>query len=413
MNTKVRIVVALWFLSLVNYLDRVAISFAGPSIMSSLAISPADFGIVLSSFGIGYALALIPGGMIADRWGARIVLVGRPVFWALFTGVTGFVTTMTTFVVVRVLFGFSEGIFSPSIYKVVGDNFDGKQRAGILAVILSALALGPALAGPLVGTLVSNYSWQIMFFCMAIPALLAAGLGYILLPRAAGADAGSDNAANIPSVAPGEGAGTEKLAFREVLKRPSLWLLSLSNLSTDIAQWGFNGWMPIYLAMGRGIDVKHAGMLGSIPYLCGFVGLLVGGWLGSTERLHRYRAQMTAMCYLAAGLSMFLAFNAETLTFAVIGLSLAGFFIYGALAPKGAVVIGLAPQEHRGAYVATYTTAGQIGGASAPAIIGFMVAASGNFASGFAFMIAALCIAAICMIALAPMLRRSLHEQAA
>lgn len=406
MSTKFRIVFSLWFLALVNYLDRVAISFAGPSIMDSLSISPAQFGVVLSSFGVGYALALIPGGMISDRWGARAVLVVGPLFWALFTGMTGLVTTTLAFVIVRVCFGFSEGIFSPSIYKVVGDNFEPKSRAGILAIVLSALALGPALAGPMVGTLVSQFSWQVMFLCMTVPALLASMLAHFLIPKH-GAASVADAIATDP-----ETLDEQSVTFFEVLKRPSLWLVSLSNLCTDIAQWGFLGWMPTYLALERQIDLKHAGMIGSIPYIAAFFGLLAGGGVGSSTWLHRLRAQVVVVCYLAGGLSLFLAYNATTLFWAVAGLSATAFFMFGALAPKGAVVIALAPERHRAAYVGTYSVAGQIGGASAPAVIGFMVSASGSFATGFALMTASLCIAGVCMLALIPMMKRDRSTEA-
>src|ERR1700737_481905 len=66
LKTQTRIISALWLWMLANYLDRVAISVAGPSIMQSLALSPASFGIILSSFGVGYLLSQIPGGLIAD-----------------------------------------------------------------------------------------------------------------------------------------------------------------------------------------------------------------------------------------------------------------------------------------------------------------------------------------------------------
>ncbi|GAA0333693.1 MFS transporter [Sphingomonas oligophenolica] len=399
MNTKVRIVAALWFVSLVNYLDRVAMSFAGPSIMASLSLTPAQFGIVLSSFGFGYALALVPGGLLTDRIGVRPMLVVGPLFWALFTGVTGLVSTIAAFLVVRFCFGLSEGAFSSSLYKAVGDNFAAKQRAVILAVCMSALAIGPALAGLLVGTLVTRYSWQTMFVFMAVPALLASVVAYILVPRA-GERADRDNPNEL------EAAVGDRPRFRQVLKRPSLWLICLSNLSSDIAQWGFNGWMPTYLAMERHIDLKHAGMLGGIPYMAGFFGLLIGGSLGSTELLHLRRGQMVIICFLAAGISLFLAYNAAALSIAVLGLSLTSFFMFSALALKGAVVIDLAPEQYRAAYFGIYTTVGQVGGASAPAIIGFMVTASGSFATGFAFMIAALCTGAVCMTALLPMLTR-------
>src|SRR3546814_2884477 len=108
------ILVALWLLMIANYLDRVAISFAGPAIMASLSMGAKDFGVVLSSFGVGFLMAQIPGGLLSDRFGARPMLVIASLLWALFTGLTGLVSTVTAFVVVRFLFGFSEGAINRS-----------------------------------------------------------------------------------------------------------------------------------------------------------------------------------------------------------------------------------------------------------------------------------------------------------
>lgn len=398
MSGRVRIVIALWVLSLINYIDRVAISFAGPTIMSSLHISPAYFGLVLSSFGVGYILSLIPGGMIADRWGTRLVVLVTPVLWALFTGLTGFVTVVGSFVLVRFALGVSEGLFTPSIYKTIGDNFDHKQRSFALAMCMSALALGPALAGPVVGILIGAFSWQLAFAFLALPAILAAFLGYLLLPASV----------NNRVVATTE----EKVPFRTLLRHRSLWLLALSNFATDIAQWGFMGWMPSYLAMERGINLKTHGHIGSIPFIAGAVGLLVGGWLG-TSALSRYRPQLIVAAYVAAAASLVIAYQADDLLLAVVGLSCATFFMYGALAPKGAVVIGAAPSAGRASFVGVYTVAGQIGGASAPAIIGFLVAQTGAFAAGFGFMIAGLLVASLSILALVPTLRSQARQVAA
>jgi len=384
---------------MVNYLDRVAISFAGPKIMESLSLTHAQFGIVLSSFGVGYALALIPGGFIVDRVGVRLMCIVGPLAWAFFTGLTGLVSTTIAFVAVRFCFGVSEGLFGSSQYKAVGDYFEPKERAGILAICLTSLAVGPALAGPLVGTLVTNYSWQAMFGIMAVPAVLASLAAYLLFPRATPVLADEAERGVHPVIG-------EKVPFKDVLKQPSLWLVSFVNFSQDIAQWGFLGWMPSYLAMERHIDLKHAGYFGSIPYVFAFFGLLIGGWLGSSARFHHLRCQMVVIGLLVAALSLFLAYNSDTLILAVVGLSATSLFLFGAAAPKGAVVIGLAPAEHRGAYSATYTTAGHIGGAISPALIGFTVTASGSFATGFTLMTGALCVAALCMAALVPMLKK-------
>lgn len=406
MNKKAGIVSALWFMILVNYLDRVAMSFAGPAIMKSLSLSPAEFGIVLSSFGIGYGLAQIPGGLLADRWGARPLLVAGPIFWALFTGMTGLVASVTGFVVVRICFGISEGLSASSYHKTIGDNFESKQRARMLALCSSATALAPAFAGVFVGKLIGAYGWQTMFMLMTVPSLLTALASYFLIPaHAATPPLATRRGAAGPGAAHDGGHGGDG-SWRGILARRSLWLLLLAHIGFSIAHWGYIGWMPSYLSMAHHIDVKSAGGLSSIPYVFAFFGLVLGGWLGSAA-LHRYCAQLVAGCALAAGLSLFLAYQADTVPLALAGLSGAAFFLFGVHAPLGKIMLELAPEQKRASYVGIVSTAGQLGGVAAPATIGFLVGASGAFASGFGFMVGALCVAAACILALTPFLSSS------
>ena len=392
MNKKAGIVSALWFMILVNYLDRVAMSFAGPAIMKSMSLTPAEFGIVLSSFGVGYCLAQIPGGLLADKWGAKLMLVICPIFWAVFTGATGLVATVAGFVVVRFCFGISEGLSISSYHKTIGDIFESKQRSQMLALCSSATTLAPAFAGIFVGKMVGAYGWQTMFFLMMIPSLLTALVNYFKIPAKLAK----------PPVQNKPGAHDDG-SFRSIFRSRSLWLLLIAHAGFSIAYWGYIGWMPSYLSMAHHIEVKSAGALSSIPYVFAFFGLLIGGWLGSTI-LHRYCAQLAVGCGLATGLSLFLAYQADSLPMALAGLSSAAFFMFGFHAPVAKIVLEVAPEQHRGMYVGVVSTAGQIGGASAPAIIGFLVSASGSFASGFGFMVVALCVASTCMFALIPFL---------
>src|SRR5258708_14206 len=261
-------IAAIWLWMLVNYLDRVAISFAGPSIMKSLSLSPASFGIVLSSFGIGYLLSQIPGGLVTDRWGAKPVLVIGPLLWAFFTGLTGLVSTMAGFVIVRVLFGISEGLSVPALHRLVGDRFEPRERARALGIGLTALAIAPAAAGPFVGKLVASFGWQMMFISMTVPALLAALASQLLIPARGRGDR--------PRTLDRSGRSG---SFREVLSERSFWLIAGSYCCYNVAFWGYLGWMPSYLALAHKIDLKSAGPIAGIPYVFAFLGLLFWGWL--------------------------------------------------------------------------------------------------------------------------------------
>ena len=395
MGSNVRIIAALWFMVLVNYLERVAVGFAGPSMMEGLGIGPDEFGLVLSSFGIGYLLAQIPGGLVADRIGAKALLVIGPLLWALFTGLTGLASSLIALIIVRVCFGFSEGLSNTSMYKMIGDSIDPKDRSKVLGICTTAIPLAPAFAGGLIGALVVSFGWQAMFLFMTIPALLVSLVCYFLLP-------GTIRFAGLPGRGPMDSRAeqTASISFGQLLKQPSLWLFSLAAFAWNIPYWGFLGWMPSYLSISQGIDIKSVGLLGSLIYVFAFFGLLAGGWLGSTLFENRC-PQLIAVFFGCAGLGLIAAYNGHTLAVVIGGLSVAAFFLFGASAPVGKTALDMAPANHRAAYVGTYNTTGHLGGALAPAAIGWLVQSTSSFASGFGLMVAGLAVAAFCFLCLA------------
>ena len=384
MGSKTRVVAALWFFQVANYLDRVVMSFAAPAMMKSLSMSPALFGVVLSSFSVGYFLAQIPGGLLADRRGARAVLVIAPLFWALFTGLTGLVATIGGFIAVRACFGVSEGVSNAACYKLVGDAFSSEQRPRVVAVWSTAFAIAPAFAGPVVGLLLGAVGWRVVFSMMMAPALCAAALNFLVLPRKRSSEAPASDATT---------------PFTRTLRTPGLWLVSMAYFAFNLAYWGYLSWMPSYLALAHHIDLKTMGLLGGVPYVFALLGLLLAGWLGGGA-LYRFRPQMLAGAYFCAAASLYLAFNARTLELSVAGLSCAAFFLYGGFGPFGSIVLDLAPPEGRAAFSGIVSTAGQVGGIAAPALVGFLVSRTGTFAGGFGLMIAGLCLAALCQFGL-------------
>jgi sugar phosphate permease len=371
MQGKYSILIAIWLMQFVNYIDRVVVGFAGPSMMKSLGIDPGTFGIVLSSFALGYFLSQIPGGLLADRWGARVMVIVGPLFWALFTGVTGFVATVAALIAVRLLFGVSEGMSNSATYKLIGDNFAEKDRARAVSIWVTAFAVAPAITGPLVGWLITSYGWQEVFLLLAIPALIVAGVNCLLIPRK-------------PTIAAVVAEQGPKGSFRDLLREPTLWLICGAYGFWNIAFWGFLGWMPSYLALERHIDIKASGMLSGLPYVFGLLGGIAAGLVG-TKLGARGRPYLLASVYLLACVALYAAFASATLNMSIAALSAAGFFIYAGLTTYGTIVIDFSPNGARAAYAGVVSTVGQIGGILAPVTIGFMVKETGSFGAGFAF----------------------------
>jgi ACS family glucarate transporter-like MFS transporter len=55
--------------SVMSYFDRTIMSIAGPGMIHDFGLSDTQMGSVYSAFLLGYALMMIPGGRLADRWG--------------------------------------------------------------------------------------------------------------------------------------------------------------------------------------------------------------------------------------------------------------------------------------------------------------------------------------------------------
>src|SRR5437879_5096168 len=95
-------------MSMITYVDRVCISAAKEPIASEMRLSDTAMGLVFSAFALGYALAQIPAGWLADRAGPRLALTFVVTLWSVLTALTGAAWNLASLVAVRFLFGVSE-----------------------------------------------------------------------------------------------------------------------------------------------------------------------------------------------------------------------------------------------------------------------------------------------------------------
>ena len=119
----------------------------------------------------------------------------------------------------------------------------------------------------------------------------------------------------------------------------SVTLGSLTLSNPLIAASGCFGYGVEYASS---IDLKQLGLAASVPYLFGFLGMLLFGWLGS-RALYRYRALLVAAGYAGAGIALFAAFRAATPIGSIAGLSAAAFFLYGGFGPVWGIALDLTP----------------------------------------------------------------------
>lgn len=278
-------IVALIFgASVLNYVDRQALSILAPTIQKELALSNEDYASVLNWFLIAYTIALIVSGKIVDRFGVRLSLALFVGWWSISNILTGFARSASSLGVCRFLLGLGEAGNWTAAPKAVSEWFPARERGLAIGVYTLGATVGATLAPVLIVGLASWHSWQAAFIVTGSAGLLWL-VPWLWLyrrpsdhPRLSAEErtliesGQAANQAAAPEAAPDWGKWHRVLLRREVL------LLIFARMLTDPVWYFFQFWFAKYLYDSRGLDQKSLSVTW-VVYLAADVGVLSGGWL--------------------------------------------------------------------------------------------------------------------------------------
>ena len=168
MPARYKALALMFALTMVTYLDRVCIAATAPAMSAELGLSKGQMGEVFSIFVLGYVLFEIPGGWLADRFGARSLLTRIVVCWSVFTAATGMAWSFASLLVIRFLFGCGEAGAFPGCASAISRWFPFSERGRAQAVIMVGSRLGGAFAPALVIALMSVIGWRAVFWIFAL-----------------------------------------------------------------------------------------------------------------------------------------------------------------------------------------------------------------------------------------------------
>ena len=100
---RFRVLIFLFFLLIITYLDRNCIGLLGTKIKAEFHLNNEQFGWVMGAFALAYALFEIPSGILADRIGQRAVFIRIVLWWSLFTALTGLTAGLISLIIIRFL----------------------------------------------------------------------------------------------------------------------------------------------------------------------------------------------------------------------------------------------------------------------------------------------------------------------
>ena len=168
----------IFFITLVNFIDRSAISFVIDPLKKEFHFTDTQFGMILSSFGVGYILLTFFGGWLVDHFGARFVWPLAAIGWSICVGLLGLAGSFWGFIWLRFLLGVAEGPHFPAMTRSISNWLATKERARALSFGLVAIPLSSVVGAPITSYLVADFGWRAMFFIISSAGIIWAGLWY-------------------------------------------------------------------------------------------------------------------------------------------------------------------------------------------------------------------------------------------
>jgi MFS family permease len=360
-----------FILSLITFLDRVAIGAAAGSIRDELHLTPAMLAWAFSAFTFAYAAFEIPTGWMGDVFGPRKVLTRIVLWWSAFTAATGLAWNLTSLVTVRFLFGVGEAGAYPNISRSFARWFPVRERGFAHGTVFMGSRVGGAIAVPFVAYLIATFGWREAFYILGVIGVVWCVFWWRWF-RDEPAGHSSVGAAELEEIHAGLATHHHRTRLRSLLSL-NLLVLCLTYFCVIYGLYFYLTWLPTYFKEARGYTTQQSAFLSSMVLLTGGITTIVGGWL--TDSLtRRYglkigRSLGAVALPLSGGLLIAAALTGHPL--------LAAFFFAGAagladmcLSPLWAVCHDIGG-DAAGTVTGAMNTFGNLGGALSPLVVGY------------------------------------------
>jgi ACS family glucarate transporter-like MFS transporter len=329
------VMIFLGALAFLTYFDRVCIAWAGEFIQKDLKMSDAQMGYVLGAFWLAYAIFEIPGGWLADRFGARRALGRIVIAWSVFTALSGCATGFMSLYLYRFLFGVGEAGAYPSMARVQSKWLPVQSRAWFGGVLWMLSRWGAAFSPVIFGAMMAVFRREGfrhlvqhvpgLHWLAAVPVwrlgFLAAGLMGVVwvtffLPwfRDNPAEKKGVNEAELNLIKHGREARDSEHhhvegVFLQLFTSKPMWIVATIGILMSYCFSFYVSWLPKYLKQVHHLDLQQSKWLGVMPMFCAGIACLVTGYFSDwfvrktgKKWLGRAFFPMTGMVLAAASL---------------------------------------------------------------------------------------------------------------
>lgn len=290
-----QVVIAVVTVAFLTILARVGISGAKVEMSHDLGISDLTFGLVFGAFALGYAVFMVPSGLLADRWGPRKSLALSVFFWAFFTLCTGLVSGITALISIRFIFGMAEAGVFPQATRALQNWTLPHERGMALGLLNTGSRLGAAFGLAVTPLCVARLGWRGSFVWLGILGAVWAAIWFGWFRDEPGIKLNAHRSITASARAgDARSATNNKIPWGAFLSSRNFYLILYQYFACNFAFFLCFSWLLPLLKTRYAITTTQAGLYSSIPLYVGAVATWSGGvavdWIYKTGRLKLSRA---------------------------------------------------------------------------------------------------------------------------
>jgi ACS family tartrate transporter-like MFS transporter len=388
-----RLLPFVFLIYIVNYIDRVNVSFANLRMSADLGFSDRVYGLGVGVFYATYVLFEIPGAIIVERWSARKWIARIMISWGLITILTGFVHSAGQFYAARFFLGVAESSFFPGMIVYLTHWFRLRDRSRAIACLYAAVPTSSLIGSPIAGWVLGVHWWQMagwrwLFILEGTPAILLGIITVLYLTDWPSQARWLCQAERDWLVGELQSELQAKKRFRDftimqafcdrrILLLIAAWFLALTGALGSIY------WIPTFVKRLSGSSDRAVTSLLLVPALIGIAGILINGWHSDKKAERRWHA---AVPLIAAGLTFGLLIPARhDFPLAISFLLLGSGFFYAFYPVFWSIPTMMLCESAAAATFGLINSIGQLGGFAGPYVIGFLNDRTHSLTASFGF----------------------------
>lgn len=377
---QIFVLTGIWLAFLISFITRLSWSTLMPVVNDAMHFTVQQGNSYITAFYIGYAITVLPGGMLADKFGYRklvmAAVIGNLVVMTLMAFMQGYYSGL----VLRFVLGIVSGPDLSACLGIITEWFDGKKRATATGLFNTCTSFGLTVVNAYAPYVSVHYGWRMAMGVTALfplAALIYAGIalkGNPPYPQQFGVKTASGEVQTESSWA----------RLKKAVNNRSVWMLAITGLFATGAKWGVTNWANLFIVKSLGFDVITAGKAMSFFGITSVISMIVAGWI--SDRFQKISRHGWAAIFMAIFTPTIIGFalspkgNLPMLYFwtGAVGV---GAFMFSTITNNLSVEV--APADQRGTVSGFVNVFNQVGSFLAPVLLGQLLMMTQSYVQSF------------------------------